>query len=220
MGSKSQRGLTQLSLDLLFKSVGNKALHPGCSPTLASSLIAADTSEAQIQSASGFLEGVYGDGLGGSSRATTPMTVGREPFHSKEREEHLRKGLWQQWDLLGLNAGSEQQGKGTDDDRKLEWNSKFAFWTPPQMRDTKTKTRFGDIAQDASYMPRRNLPQRPSALPTTPDISSVAVASTANMDYTVLVSMYEVYNARIFDLLSHPRNLKDNRRLHNFLKTT
>ena len=88
------------------------------------------------------------------------------------------------------------------------------------MKDAKTKTRFGDIAQDASYMPRRNLPQRPSALPTTPDISSVAVASTDNTDYAVLVSMYEVYNDRIFDLLSHPRNPKDNRRRPLLFKST
>ena len=48
----------------------------------------------------------------------------------------------------------------------------------------------------------------------------MTVQSTENMDYVVLVSMYEVYNDRIFDLLSHPRNLKDNRRRPLLFKST
>lgn len=50
-------------------------------------------------------------------------------------------------------------------------------------------------------IPRRHLNQRLAALPATPDVShlSTKVDST---DHVVLVSMYEVYNDRIFDLLS------------------
>lgn len=51
---------------------------------------------------------------------------------------------------------------------------------------------------------RRNPPPRPSALPSTPNVSGYAVAVTPNTDFVVLVSMYEVYNDRIFDLLTHP----------------
>lgn len=51
---------------------------------------------------------------------------------------------------------------------------------------------------------RRNPPPRPSALPCTPDVSGYAVDVTPDTDFVVLVSMYEVYNDRIFDLLSHP----------------
>jgi hypothetical protein len=51
---------------------------------------------------------------------------------------------------------------------------------------------------------RRNPPPRPSALPSTPDVSRYAVEVTPNTDFVVLVSMYEVYNDRIFDLLTHP----------------
>jgi hypothetical protein len=51
---------------------------------------------------------------------------------------------------------------------------------------------------------RRNPPPRPSALPSTPDVSDYAVDVTPDTDYVVLVSMYEVYNDRIFDLLTHP----------------
>ena len=40
------------------------------------------------------------------------------------------------------------------------------------------------------------------------------------MDYIVLVSMYEVYNDRIYDLLSHPRSAKDSRRRPLLFKST
>lgn len=51
---------------------------------------------------------------------------------------------------------------------------------------------------------RRNPPPRPSALPCHPDVSGYAVDVTTGTDFAVLISMYEVYNDRIFDLLSHP----------------
>ena len=50
--------------------------------------------------------------------------------------------------------------------------------------------------------PRRNLLTRPSALPLSPDISNVVVETDSHAEYSVLISMYEVYNDRIFDLLT------------------
>ena len=225
LGSKSQRGLTQLSLDLLFRSLGVKTLHPVYHSSLVSSLIAADSSEAQIQSAAGFLEGVYGDGTYGS-RAATPMTVGKHDFHSADKKSERSKGLWRQWDLLGLRGGSVEQDEKDKDENCVshshvqKQSPRLAFPNSPKVTGTKTKTRSGNASQDTSYMPRRNLPQRPSALPTLPDISSVTVPSTSNMDFAILVSMYEVYNDRIFDLLSHPRSAKDNRRRPLLFKST
>lgn len=69
-------------------------------------------------------------------------------------------------------------------------------------------------------MPKRRLPQRPSALPQFPDISAMNVPVQPNSEYTVLVSMYEVYNDRIFDLLTIPTNTKDLRRRHLLFKST
>jgi hypothetical protein len=54
----------------------------------------------------------------------------------------------------------------------------------------------------ALIFPRRNMPQKPSALPRLPDVSHLTVELNHNSEYIVLVSMYEVYNDRIFDLLS------------------
>lgn len=49
---------------------------------------------------------------------------------------------------------------------------------------------------------RRLLPHRPSALPQQPDVSEIQVSSDPTAQYAVLMSMYEVYNDRIFDLLT------------------
>lgn len=68
--------------------------------------------------------------------------------------------------------------------------------------------------------PRRGHPQRPSALPLHPDISGFVVGCSSDSDYAIVVSMYEVYNDRIFDLLSHCRNPKDPRRRPLLFKST
>lgn len=54
----------------------------------------------------------------------------------------------------------------------------------------------------ALTFPRRHKVQRPSALPRSPDVSHIAFDVKASSEYMILVSMYEVYNDRIFDLLS------------------
>lgn len=52
--------------------------------------------------------------------------------------------------------------------------------------------------------PSRRLLTRPSALPNQPDVSALSVSSDPAAEYAVVISMYEVYNDRIFDLLSPP----------------
>lgn len=54
----------------------------------------------------------------------------------------------------------------------------------------------------ALIFPRRQMPQRPSALPRLPDVSHLTLELNPKSEYMILVSMYEVYNDRIFDLLS------------------
>ncbi|KAJ8123356.1 hypothetical protein ONZ43_g675 [Nemania bipapillata] len=51
--------------------------------------------------------------------------------------------------------------------------------------------------------PRRPL-QRPSTLPQIPDIHSVSASCDPSAEYAIIISMYEVYNDRIFDLLTPP----------------
>ncbi|RDK43860.1 kinesin family protein [Aspergillus phoenicis ATCC 13157] len=144
LGSKSQRGITQMSLDLIFNSLAS-TIRPSdnsISPLLLSTVAASDGSEAQMFTAQTFLEAVYGDPAerGRNSRAQTPMSTGR---------------------------------------------------ATPMTEPTP-----------ALIFPRRNMPQRPNGLLRSPDVSHLTMELNPNSEYVVLVSMYEVYNDRIFDLLS------------------
>ena len=79
---------------------------------------------------------------------------------------------------------------------------------------------------ESSYIPptpRRNLLQRPSVLPQSPDISKLTVNADPNAEYAILISMYEVYNDRIFDLLTPAipgKSTKDFRRRPLLFKST
>ena len=91
------------------------------------------------------------------------------------------------------------------------------------MARVQAKVRFANDVQDPTFVPsvpKRNVPLRPSALPQFPDIRDLSVLPNSNTEYAILVSMYEVYNDRIFDLLSHPRNLKELRRRPLLFKST
>lgn len=78
--------------------------------------------------------------------------------------------------------------------------SRLPFWNrAPHCKKTLTKSK---ERKDPTPAPRRILPARMSALPSQPDVSAFATEVDLSADYVVLVSMYEVYNDRIFDLLS------------------
>ncbi|KAI0542935.1 P-loop containing nucleoside triphosphate hydrolase protein [Xylaria digitata] len=135
LGCRSQRGLTQLALDVVFRSIQSNIVDYDSTPALEASIRSSDASEANIHPASAFLESIFGDATAPSragSRATTPM--------------------------------------------------------------------IGDYLPPATA---RRL-QRPSALPQMPDISSVRASCDPSAEYAIVISMYEVYNDRIFDLLTPP----------------
>lgn len=176
---------------------------------------------------------MFGDALQShpSSRAPTPMMVGR--ISTSSAKPPASTGLYSQWSILSLDVGSSplaeeksnvkptvpmpSQGIGPDT-RPLP--SQLPFGKTPRKQ---AKMRFGNTLQDPHFtpsVPKRNLPQRPSALPNFPDISDLSVSINPNTEYAILVSMYEVYNDRIFDLLSQSRNLKDLRRRALLFKST
>ncbi|KAI8153456.1 hypothetical protein K4K49_010225 [Colletotrichum sp. SAR 10_70] len=131
LGSRTQRGMTQLALDVVFRSIGSNMYD---SPSLEGSLQAADVSDATIMSAPYFLETVFSD-------------------FASQTKSHAKT------------------------------SAKGEHHPPPT--------------------PRRAL-QRPSNLPQAPDISSINVSSDPDADYAVVLSMYEVYNDKIYDLLTPP----------------
>ncbi|CAK3920759.1 Kinesin-like motor 9 [Lecanosticta acicola] len=134
LGSKTQRGLTQLALDVLFQHTEPQLVSDGIDHVY-SSLCAADVSDAQLYSADFFLDSLYGNGdTTRLSRATTPA------FESSFLSAH----------------------------------------TVP---------------------PKRVVP-RTSTLPASPSVDDIDIEIDEDAEYAIVISMYEVYNDRIFDLLT------------------
>lgn len=77
--------------------------------------------------------------------------------------------------------------------------SKTTVWDRLSPKRTRAKTR---PLQDALPHARRPPRPRPSTFAQEPNMASYATLVDPHCDYAVIVSMYEVYNDRIFDLLS------------------
>ncbi|KAF2241616.1 kinesin family protein-like protein [Trematosphaeria pertusa] len=135
LGTKTQRGLTQMALEVLFQSTGEQLVQSFYGAPAFSSLAVADVSEAHMFTATAFLDTMYGDNQSERfpSRAQTPM-----PDCS-------------------------------------------SFITTGGSRSNKIP--------------------RPSALPQTPSVHDINIPVDTSAEYAIVISMYEVYNDRIFDLL-------------------
>ncbi|RMD43207.1 hypothetical protein DV735_g1897, partial [Chaetothyriales sp. CBS 134920] len=164
LGSRSQRGITQMALDVIFHSVRDQLGR--VDDSLVAALQASDPSEAHILPASAFLEHTYEsrDRASRMSRAQTPLSRGHTPMRL-----HMKKPVVPE--------------------------DPFAY----PVFDT----------QESSAPSHRKLPlPNASSLPSAPDVSSHTISVDPSAKFAVIVSMYEVYNDRIFDLLSgHPSNL-------------
>ncbi|KAK5208869.1 hypothetical protein LTR41_005266 [Exophiala xenobiotica] len=232
LGSKSQRGLTQMTLDVLFRSIGaniRRPHHPDL-PTdtmLLSSLQASDVSEAQILSATTFLESIYGDGdhRGRLSRAQTPMSRAQTPMMVRGPQASEPPGSFPTSPLHATSPSTRPSmvhlvpdhftGDSTSIrilpnvpecgslQEKEPWlpPSKLPFMT--RMKNLRSSPAKVQIVKDSHTVRRPFLP-RPSTFPQQPDVSSYSIEIEPQAEYVVLVSMYEVYNDRIFDLLSSP----------------
>ncbi|KAK1463864.1 kinesin motor domain-containing protein [Colletotrichum melonis] len=221
LGSRSTRGMTQLALDVVFRSIGSNMYD---SPTLESSLQSSDASDATIISAPCFLETVFADfgsSRGGGSRAGTPMLVGPpvhfvefpfQPFAHNERQKRFQQPVELTGVRLVPSTPDHPRGKPRDrfstpvrEDFKIHEDVAeqhfMAVTTASKVKNTAKQVVKGEHGPPPT--PRRAL-QRPSALPSAPDISSVNVSSDPDSDYAVVLSMYEVYNDKIYDLLTPP----------------
>ncbi|KAH7403879.1 kinesin family protein-like protein [Cadophora sp. MPI-SDFR-AT-0126] len=259
LGSRTQRGLTQLALDLLFRSISHNILDPSTSTSLHATVAASDPSEAQVMSAQMFLDTMYGDTSGASrasSRAPTPMVVRAPSSNLQDPLHSSSQGLYPS--LLGMETGSPKsirvvtesepecqarmktrsqtrcRNQGQDQNQQDAESNPLVlgplYYVPSYMQSTLAKAvRY--VAKspqkgESSYIPptpRRNLLQRPSVLPQTPDISNLTVNADPNAEYAILISMYEVYNDRIFDLLTPAipgKSAKDFRRRPLLFKST
>ncbi|KAI2472719.1 kinesin [Annulohypoxylon bovei var. microspora] len=237
LGSRSQRGLTQLALDVVFRSIDSNLVDCDTSPILESSIRSSDASEASIHSAPAFLETVYSDFNGPSragSRAATPMIVGPPnnfvrpsvlnntpslpgcfPDSPKSIRVVSHKDDLSRITLLSTPPSQRNIMIPRTPAQVASIKPKLADSTSPKkhymsltsaVRNKKSVTKSpikGDFPLPPIPTPRRHL-QRLSALPQAPDISSVRASCDPSAEYAIVISMYEVYNDRIFDLLTPP----------------
>ena len=213
-----------MTLDVLFRSIGEQIRRPHQQdlPTdtaLLSSLQASDPSEAQILSATPFLESIYGLGdRARLSRAQTPMSRAQTPMVGNCAAElpgsfPMSAPSTAARPSSAANASERVTGKLsilpclTEHDPSLEKDP----WQPPsklpymnRFRNFKKSPAKPVIVKESiGHTTRRPPLPRPSTLPHQPDVASFAAEIDQLAEYTVLVSMYEVYNDRIFDLLSN-----------------
>ncbi|CAG8163294.1 unnamed protein product [Penicillium olsonii] len=232
LGSKTQRGMTQMALDVIFRSLEPTIKNDDGSitPVMMSSLATADASEAQLFSAQTFLEAVYGEPTGRSSRAQTPMSPGRagtplmvrnspslnSPLGSPTRDHATgsslprpksRPGTPQKMALscIASPKGTDRAGIGgivTAHTTAFSYPLPYTNFNAFEPQPAKSRLYVFKEPSPALNFPRRHIREKPDALPRLPDMSHLTVEMDAKSDYVVLVSMYEVYNDRIFDLLS------------------
>ncbi|GKZ63919.1 hypothetical protein AnigIFM50267_000210 [Aspergillus niger] len=222
LGSKSQRGITQMSLDLIFNSLASTIRPPdnSISPLLLSTVAASDGSEAQMFTAQTFLEAVYGDPAerGRNSRAQTPMSTGRATPMTVWRPPPKTplQGTTRFSPLATARIGPYPKIYSESLSRtcyinllnmhpRLREKTKHDPCTHLSLNSSAHANMLSQPAKEptpALIFPRRNMPQRPNGLLRSPDVSHLTMELNPNSEYVVLVSMYEVYNDRIFDLLS------------------
>ncbi|KAI9659897.1 MAG: hypothetical protein M1821_001249 [Bathelium mastoideum] len=208
LGSKTQRGLIQLTLDVLYNTLRDHLIEFQDEPIAFSSLVAADNSEAFVVPASHFLDNIYGDGQSerGNSRATTPLLVGKPsalplptcnpnvPFHMSSNSLYPT--------LPVLNASSPTKTNPDSHRQNFISTAKAALGWTLKTRSFANKETVAAVKESSSYinLSKRHIP-RPSGLPQIPNVDNFHLNADKTCEYAIVVSMYEVYNDRIFDLL-------------------
>ncbi|KAG9514602.1 P-loop containing nucleoside triphosphate hydrolase protein, partial [Aureobasidium melanogenum] len=188
LGSRSQRGLTQLALDVLYQNLGDQLISTRRDQLALQSVFASDTSEAHMSAANQYLESIYGDAPSDArsqsraqSRAATPLMV-RPTSPSKQ----------------GLSQAKTQPTKD------------ISFISNPR--------------PSSAMAPKRHMP-RVSTMPQFPIIQDTNLDVDQSSEFAIVVSMYEVYNDRIFDLLAgsaayQPSKTATAKRKHLLYKST
>jgi hypothetical protein len=185
-------------------------------------------------SAQMFLDTMYGDPSApsrASSRAPTPMVVRIPSIHVDSSQPGKMPGSYP---FSNRGTGSPQSIRVVRDtmtEQCILQSTVSTFHTiPSYMQSTVAKARhyvtkspFKGESYAPPPTPRRHLLQRPSVLPQLPDIANFTVDVDNNAEYAILISMYEVYNDRIFDLLTPAipnKSTKDYRRRPLLFKPT
>jgi hypothetical protein len=201
-----------MTLDTLFNSVQDMVIHPEIDTSAYPSLAASDVSEAQLIPASSFLDSIYGDApteRGYASRAQTPMLVGSSFLLSPPRLNNSRGSG-------PLSSPPSSRFPAMARPKYSRLPGEFPSSPPSSSTAPKTSTTtMGRITRSVQAklkspkkdgtsfisVSKRPIP-RPSVLPQSPNMDHVSVRVDPTAEYAIVVSMYEVYNDRIFDLLA------------------
>lgn len=196
-----------MALDVLFQTTRDQLVQSFYGAPAFSSLAAADVSEAHMFTATAYLDSMYGDNQSERfpSRAQTPMPVSIDSstslnFLSKPQPPSpprvpateclypILKSMFDPRPSAGIHSIRPVTGNLSSISR-----SKGNVGSP----DKKDCSSFITNATSRS----KNIP-RLSMLPQNPSVQDIEMAADPSVEYAIIISMYEVYNDRIFDLLS------------------
>ncbi len=140
-------------------------------------------------------------------RESSPVQQNFQPVAATEASQTATRSQKRQPAYMTSTLSTQRRNQTTGTKSSLKGESML----PPTPR------------RNNNLLQQQQQQQRPSVLPQTPDISSVTVPCDPNAEYAIVISMYEVYNDRIFDLLtpaSRTASTKDFRRRPLLFKST
>lgn len=193
-----------MTLDVLFKSIGNCLVHP---QFILHDLAAVDVSEAQIVAGSAFLGSVYGEADSRvTSRAQTPMLVSQRASTIPKTPSSWRSRMPFAHMYSHTTTPSRSNvipRESLQDENTIRPVTGFARITRSVAKLKQPSQKEINANPIYTYTPTaKRSALRPSALPQLPSVDDVHVAADKSSEYAIVVSMYEVYNDRIYDLLS------------------
>lgn len=208
MGDRSQRGLTQLSLDVLYQHLEPYLADSDTNIFAFESITAADNAESHLHRANDFLDGIYDNGnVSRLSRATTPAFVRLSTisaaipgaFPTPLNEQHKSPDASTVYDRLypdisayppPIVASSPLSPSKSHLKRFTRGIAKLTQSLHHQ------ESSFLSVPSSKRYAPRV------SELPSSPSTDDITIAVDDNAEYAIVMSMYEVHNDRIYDLLA------------------
>lgn len=237
-----------MSLSVLLNSMKGRIVDPMFS---VHELAAVDVSEAYLVPAINFLDSIYGDlESRAGSRAQTPLMVSNNNLPKTDPLKKSHSDFWhaprvpgawpsREHDSGMLNSpveekqipnGARNQPSVKSEKGTIRPVTGFARITRSVIKLTPSPTKeMNSNTVNYPALPpnpglRRGMP-RPTIVAQQPSVDDLHISCDQASEYALLLSMYEVYNDRIFDLLSgsisnSKKNAKDARRRPLLFKST
>ncbi|RGP69061.1 hypothetical protein FLONG3_7914 [Fusarium longipes] len=206
LGSKSQRGMTHLAMDVLFRSIGENMIDGNDIFTAQDSLQECDGAESSLTIASHFLNPSFRDSVASRapSRAATPGLV-RPPTSALsfvDSPRTLQVSKLASAPLGSIPASTSVMNCSSTSAVPKRASRHFMSLRSATHVKEKAKQDFKGERTIMSPPPPRRATTRPSAFPDQPDVSDTDVRCDPSAEYAIVISMYEVHNDRIYDLLT------------------